>query len=641
MSEPIFSYKYQAGGRLPVDAPSYVMRQADEDLYQALRSGEFCYVLNSRQMGKSSLRVQVAKRLQAEGIICATVDLSGIGNQNITPDQWYADIIMRLVRNFQLASKVNVRQWLAERRDLSPVGRLGELLQDTLTALIEQPIVIFFDEIDSTLSLPFDTDDFFALIRSCYEHQRLTFALLGVATPSDLITDKTRTPFNLGRAIELNGFRLQEIEPLEQGMVGLVSDPKRALKEILNWTRGQPFLTQKLCLLLMQEVEGRTDKLGDKVSQDNPDSPPSYLEIMVREMLMHHGDVAEQIAEIVRTRVIENWAAQDEPPHLRTIRDRILINEQRASKLLKLYWNILQQGSIAADDSAETIELLLSGLVVKQQGRLRVYNRIYQEVFNQAWVERQLSNLRPYTQNLKNWIDSKFQDESHLLQGKALKDAQLWAQGRSLSHQETDFLAVSEERQQQELQQIWKRAGLVKAADGVVSLLDAATSEKVEKLWAELAERFGLKGIYSTPFPHFSYHLARQYDLHQLEAAMQGIAQKQRPFQVNAWGLGIFTGKAPVLYVPIVRCDSLNRLHQQVWQEVAELSADANPYYYPDNWIPHISLALEDTDRDSIAEAARWLGDRIINWEITVSNLSFIQETERGSEVCLQVEFNG
>ncbi|MFP3345326.1 hypothetical protein R0J87_22865, partial [Halomonas sp. SIMBA_159] len=82
----------------------------------------------------------------------------------------------------------------------------------------------------------------------------------------------------------------------------------------------------------------------------------------------------------------DNWASQDEPPHLRTIRDRVLRSEQRASGLLGLYLQILQRGKIPADDSSEVIELLLSGLVVKRQGYLQVYNPIYQVVFNQEWV---------------------------------------------------------------------------------------------------------------------------------------------------------------------------------------------------------------------------------------------------------------
>ena len=58
-------------------------------LYRSLLVGEFCSVLNARQMGKSSLVVQTIKRLRGDGIICITLDLSDLGSQQISLEQWY------------------------------------------------------------------------------------------------------------------------------------------------------------------------------------------------------------------------------------------------------------------------------------------------------------------------------------------------------------------------------------------------------------------------------------------------------------------------------------------------------------------------------------------------------------------------
>ena len=232
-----------------------------------------------------------------------------------------------------------------------------------------------------------------------------------MATPSDLIRDKARTPFNIGKAIALDGFKPKEAQTLEKGLEGKVSNPQEVLREILSWTGGQPFLTQKLCKLIS---EGST--------VENPLS----------------------VEQVVRSEIIDNWESQDQPEHLKTIRDRLLSNKHRTKQILGLYQSILLQSEVDADKSDEQMELRLTGLVVKHGGKLKLYNPIYKEVFNQNWLNKELVKLRPYAEALSAWVESQYQDDSHLLRGQAFEEGWNWLFYQGLDIQ--DKFSIEEDR---------------------------------------------------------------------------------------------------------------------------------------------------------------------------------------------------
>ena len=421
-------YQYQVGGSLEYEHPTYVKRQADSELYDSLIAGEFCYVLNSRQMGKSSLLVKTMKRLREKaGFKCMAIDLTDIGRE--TSDCWYFGIISELVRGGALSRKVDADSWWQQRQRLSPSQRLSQFIEDILLTEISQNIVIFIDEIDSILKLSWK-DDFFLLIRASYnkramnsEYKRLAFCLLGVATPADLIRDKDRTPFNIGKAIDLTGFTFDEARPAL--IPGLMLDrseeiSEKILAEVFKWTNGQPFLMQRLCrLMVYQSARGTSD-----------------------------------VEALVQKYVIDNWEANDELEHLKTIRDRLLLDYQdRTALLLGIYQQILTDADqkILADNSLDQRRLQLSGLVVKCKGYLQVYNPIYAAIFNLDWVQQELAKLRPYQENFAAWIASNRQDTSRLLRGKALDDALKWKVGKRLSDEDNDFLDGSQADERQEL----------------------------------------------------------------------------------------------------------------------------------------------------------------------------------------------
>lgn len=175
----------------------------------------------------------------------------------------------------------------------------------------------------------------------------------------------------------------------------------------------------------------------------------------------------------------------------------------------------------------------------------------------------------------------------------------------------------------------------------VVSLLDDAYYTLVEKLWAELEKTFGLQGVYVTPYPHFTYQVAQQYDLTKLEPILEQFAKTQSSFTVRTTGLGLFTGGYPVLYIPVIRDANLTNLHENLWPEVSKAGAGIEEYYRPAQWLPHISLCFGDVDNNTLAEAVRLLGERDFNWEIPINNLALIYDTGAQQELRSRFNFSG
>ncbi len=168
---------------------------------------------------------------------------------------------------------------------------------------------------------------------------------------------------------------------------------------------------------------------------------------------------------------------------------------------------------------------------------------------------------------------------------------------------------------------------------GIVSLLDNEHYQLVEDLWAELQREFSVHGVYITPYPHFSYHVARHYDVDELEPILERITSNITTFQVRTGGLGIFTGAHPVLYIPVVRSQELTELHQELWEVIPTTDSGVQEYYHPDRWMPHITIGFGDMNKDNLSRIIPWLAERAFNWEITINNLALIYDTGTKQEL--------
>src|SRR5262245_14942127 len=348
---------YVTGGTLSRDALSYVTRQADGDLYSGLTQGQFCHVLTSRQMGKSSLMVRTAARLRESGAGVVLLDLTAIG-QNLTAEQWYSGLLTQIGQQLELDDELE-GFWDTHPK-LGPLQRWMQAIRRVLLPRYTGPVVIFVDEIDAVRSLPFSTDEFFAAIREFYnrrtedeELRRLTFCLLGVAAPSDLIRDTRTTPFNVGRRIELHDFTAAEAAPLAIGLPRSREIGARLLSRIFYWTNGHPYLTQRLCQATAEETQVST---------------PAEVDRLCEEMFLSRQ-------------------AQERDDNLLFVRERMLRGEVDVAGLLSLYLETRRGKRVIDDETNPLVSVLrLSGITRVEDGRLQVRNRIYERVFDREWA---------------------------------------------------------------------------------------------------------------------------------------------------------------------------------------------------------------------------------------------------------------
>lgn len=125
----------------------------------------------------------------------------------------------------------------------------------------------------------------------------------------------------------------------------------------------------------------------------------------------------------------------------------------------------------------------------------------------------------------------------------------------------------------------------------VCLLFDARSDRALRALWARL-EREGVRTLathtHGGHHPHLSYAVLREWDLEEVQTAMNGLPH-EGPFSMTFHGTLAFPrGRAAL--APAVTGDVVRR-QQQVVSALLKTGADLHRNYRPGRWVPHVSVA--------------------------------------------------
>ena len=343
----------------------YVIREADDALYQTLVAGNYAHVIAPGRTGKSSLIAATSARLQNNGFKVAILNLSQIGERDGGTDagRWYYSIAYRLLR--QLRLKVDLQTWWQDNAILSNRQRLVEFFVDVILQNVKERIVVFVDEIQYLADLPFE-EHLLPSIRAAHnargtepDFSRLSFAMFGDCDPQNLALDPAMSPFMIAQEIKLSDFSREDLNIFAAELNLSIADAELALDRIFDWTSGQPYLSQKLARSVARE----------RIS----------------------GDIKGHVDRIAMHQLTGRGATRNEP-HLGHLHRLINDDKKNREPLLNLYGRI-RKGIRVTHDAQSTIQrrLLATGLVVQESnGDLAVRNKVYETVFTARWANENL-----------------------------------------------------------------------------------------------------------------------------------------------------------------------------------------------------------------------------------------------------------
>jgi 2'-5' RNA ligase len=173
----------------------------------------------------------------------------------------------------------------------------------------------------------------------------------------------------------------------------------------------------------------------------------------------------------------------------------------------------------------------------------------------------------------------------------------------------------------------------------IASLLDPATEKDIRVFWRRFELQCGLTGIKRTATPHFTWLGADFFHFAPVEALLQETAGSMSPLMVRATGLCIFTGPLPVITISLVKDAALLEIHTRLWENVRPYSVTPSPFYLPNRWMPHITLAYHEADPQQLGCAIQEIAFTTIDFEFTAHNLALIYQIPGQDGVRNQYQF--
>lgn len=159
---------------------------------------------------------------------------------------------------------------------------------------------------------------------------------------------------------------------------------------------------------------------------------------------------------------------------------------------------------------------------------------------------------------------------------------------------------------------------------GILSVLEGPLAAESKRLWQLFEARYASRGVQSFDYPNLTFQAGTCQDMAAATHALVSLSQALHPFEVIVDSLAYFEGPSKTVFLKVRLTDELRRIHGAVHRALQPCGAGIYQRYLPEQWQPHITLAMDDLTEENFARAWKDFQDYHPFYEQQISNLCLV-----------------
>lgn len=156
----------------------------------------------------------------------------------------------------------------------------------------------------------------------------------------------------------------------------------------------------------------------------------------------------------------------------------------------------------------------------------------------------------------------------------------------------------------------------------VILVLDEKSISKISSI-AKLISKDNLSDyMFDFIQPHISLGIFKDITPDEIEEKLKTFCKGLNEMKLILSGIGLFPTNENVIFLAPVMTKELLNVHSRFSEIFCDVKPSMNEHYFPDNWVPHCTLALNVKD---LSKAVEIVKNNFTSFEVNLEKLSLIE----------------